>query len=86
MLKCPYCISQKPGNIIINKSKIIIPKGPREWFVLDGWKLHSQLANEMGFKWIIDEIDHFSKFVMSYPIEINNGENTLLCFKQYCQY
>ena len=40
-----------------------------------------------GFNWVIDLIDHFSKFLMSEPIIKNNADNEYyLLFKEYFTY
>ena len=44
--------------------KKIITKGPKERYVIDGWKLHEDLADISGYTWVIDIIDHFSKYMM----------------------
>ena len=62
----------------------IIPKGPRERYVIDGWKLHNTLALESGFTWVIDIIGHFSKYMISYPIISNEVINALNCIREFC--
>lgn len=32
---------------------------------------------------MVDIIDHFSKYLMSIPIENNNTDNILICLKKY---
>jgi len=45
--------------------------------------LDNELKKITGFNWVIDIIDHFSKFMMSVPIINNNEDNILYCLKQY---
>ena len=67
----------KKGNIIKQKNKVIITKGPLERIVADGWMLENDLKSIAGFSWVIDLIDHFSKFLMSIPVKNNNADNIL---------
>lgn len=36
------------------------------------------------FKWVIDIIDYFSKYIGSFPIVDNNAINALTSFKEFC--
>ena len=72
---CPQCIMAKKSNIIKQKNKVIITKGPLERIVADGWMLDNDLKSITGFSWVIDLIDHFSKFLMSIPVKNNNADN-----------
>ena len=58
-------------------------KGPKSRYVIDGWKLHSIINNRIGFSWMIDIIEHFSKFIWSYPIVNNNAINFLILLKKF---
>ena len=51
---------------------------------MDGWKLHNLLAEETGFTWIVDLIIHFSKFMMSFPVEKNDSVHTVNCLHEFC--
>ena len=81
---CPICIRNKGGKNIKPLPTTIIPKGPRERYVMDGWKLHNSLAEKIGFTWIVDLIDHFSKFMMSFPVEKNDSVHTVNCLHEFC--
>lgn len=82
--KCPTCIRKK-GDVIMkaNPGKII-PNGPKDRYVIDGWKIHKSLATESGYSWVIDIIDYFSKFMMSYAVPNNDSIHTIQCIKQFC--
>ena len=82
--KCPICVREKKGENIISNPVKIIPNGPKDRYVLDGWKLHKTLAEETGFTWVIDVIDYFSKYMMSYPVIKNDSINALNAIKQFC--
>ena len=49
VIKCPYCIYIKSGIVMNPEPKIIITKGPKERYVIDGWKLHNELVSITGF-------------------------------------
>ena len=59
---CIQCINQKSREKIDAKSKIIITKGPKERFIIDGFQLDQITAEITGFSYVIEIIDHFSKF------------------------
>ena len=72
--KCPFFIREKNWENIISKPGKIIPNGPKDRYVLDCWKIHKNLAEEIGFTWVIDIIDYFSKYII----------NALNVIKQFC--
>ena len=84
--KCSKCIIPKNGKFIKPKSKIIIAKGPLERIVIDGWELDIDIKNIAPYKWVIDIVDHFSKFLMSIPVFNNDAQNNLYCLKQIINY
>ena len=51
------------------KTKVIITRGPLERWVIDCWKLDQNLKEISRYTFVIDMIDHFSKFK---PIKKNN--------------
>ena len=83
-LNCPYCIKMNSGKIIKSKPKKILTYGPRERYIMDGWKIHNELMLVSGFTWVIDIIDHFSKYLMSFPISNNNAQYFLNYLKEFC--
>lgn len=83
---CPQCIMVKKGNLIKQKNKVIITKGPLERLVADGWMLDNDLKSITCFSWVIVLKDHFSKFLMSIPVKNNNADNILYCLKEFFNY
>ena len=61
----------------------MIPKGPRERYVVDDWKLYKELATLSGYIWVLDIINHFSKLMVSYPVKTNDAINALLSIKEF---
>ena len=82
--ECPTCIREKHGISIKAKPGKTTPNGPKDRYAIDGWKIHLSLAIETGFTWIIDIIDYFSKYMMSYAVPKNDSVNCLNCVKQFC--
>ena len=82
---CPICLRKKCG-IEIKKSPIkILVKGPLERFVIDGWKHPNSLAELSGYTLVIDVIDHFTKYLWSYPVKNNDSNNALNSIKSFCK-
>ena len=52
ILKCQKCLINRGSKKVIVLTKPIISKGPKERFVVDGWRLHEQLSKETGNKQI----------------------------------
>ena len=61
----------------------MIPKVPREIYVVDGWKLNKGLATLSGYTWVLDIFNHFSKLMVSYPVKTNDAINALLSIKEF---
>ena len=76
-------IKNRGGKKIKLNSKQIITKGSKERYVVDGWQLYETLANESGFKWVIDIKDQFNKFMASFPIVDNTAINALNYIKEF---
>ena len=81
---CAQCMRNKIGVSIKITPIKIITKGPCERFVIDGWRLPKHLAEITGYEWVIDIIDHFTKYLWSYPVKDNNAQNALYCIKNFC--
>ena len=73
----------KAGKNINVKTKTIISKGPLERVVVDGWELDNQLKEITGYSWVIDMVDHFSKFLISVPVKNNDSKNIEICLKSF---
>ena len=82
---CTQCINQKSGEKIDLKSRIIITKGTKERFIVDGFQF-DPISAATGFSYVIEIIEHFSKFLKSYPVKENKSKNVLICIKDYCNY
>ena len=82
--QCPLCIRQKAGINIKPSLTPIWPKCQRERYVEDGWKLPNELGTLSGYTWVLDIIDHFIKFMMSFPVKTNEAINSFISIKDFC--
>ena len=46
----------------------IFPNGPLDRIVADTWELPEYIKIKTNFTWVLDIIDYFSKFILSYPL------------------
>ena len=42
-----------------------------------------EIYKDSGFKYVLSIIDHFSKWLWSYPLQDKSGTSCLMCFKKY---
>ena len=84
---CPIC-TQK--NVVFYKrvpTKQIIFSIPKERYVMDLTYLPLDLFTNIKIKYLFNLIDHFSKFIISYPFYNKNGKiiakKLEVCFKEY---
>ena len=84
--KIATCLKLRGGKKQTLPPKQIVTTGLKERYLIDGWKLHNELAELSGFKWVIDIIDYFSKFMGSFPVIENNAKNILIGIKEFYYY
>lgn len=77
------CINEKTRIKLNVNIKTIIGKGPKEIYIIDEFKLDGECKNKFGYEWVIKNIEHFSKFLKSYPVVENNSKEILICLKDY---
>lgn len=65
---CFKCKINKHGKKFNIPNKTILTKGLLECVVADGWQLDEELKNITAYKWVIDLIYYFSKFLMIIPV------------------
>ena len=63
--------------------KPIISNGPRDEIQMDLWYLLPDIKNICEYKYVIDIVDHFSKWIWSYPVKSKTSEEALKCLKSY---
>lgn len=76
MFKCQKRKKIKP------KSKQIFPNGPLDRIVADTCELPEYLKIKTQYAWVLDIIDYFSKYILSYPLILKNADNILIGIKE----
>ena len=74
---CNKCINPNKLISLIMKSKIIIDNGPHYRYVADLWYLNSEIAKYSGYKYVLDIIDHFSKWYGGYLLKNKTAEEVV---------
>ena len=49
--------------------KLIIEEGPYFRYQMDIWYLPKDIAEASNYNYVLDIIDHFSKWLFSYPLK-----------------
>ena len=49
----------------------------------DSWELPEYLKVKTKFTWVLDVIDYFSKYLLSFPLVKNDADNVLLGIKEF---
>ena len=82
---CPGFDNKNKFKKNFKKNIIIIDEGPHFRYIADLWQLPNEIYNESGYKYIIDIIDHFSKWYYGYLLINKEGKNILNKIDQYNQ-
>ena len=76
--QCPECYAKFYSKKLVKKPKMIYDEGPHYRLLVDITYLDSKYySDKTNYKYIIDCIDHFSKFYWAYLIR-NKTEKQLL--------
>ena len=74
-------------NNNLKKAKIplypIIEEGPKFRIEMDLWYLDDDIARISKYNYVLDILDHFSKWVFSYPLITKNANEILICLRKY---
>ena len=74
---CPICnISNKFKKLKVAK-KIIIENGPHYLYIADLWQLQKDISEDTGYKYILDIVDHFSKWYYEYLLKSKDRRRSL---------
>lgn len=58
-------------------------EGPHYEYQIDLWYLTNDIISVTEYRYIVDIIDHFSKWLWSYPIHEKTAFQCLICLKKY---
>ena len=84
--RCPFCDNSKSKFKKLNTGiKVILDKGPHYRYIADLWYLSKDISKISGFKYILDIIDHFSKWYQGYPLKTKNSEEILTYIDLFIQ-
>ena len=72
ILKYPKCSTERKLIKVKAPMKVIIEEGPHYRLQMNLWYLTENIAASCGFKYILDIIDIFSKWLFSYPLKLKN--------------
>ena len=83
---CPFCDNIKSKFKKINTGfKIITDKGPHYRYIADLWYLSKEIRNKSGFNYILDVIDHFSKWYQGYALVTKSSKEVLTYINSFVQ-
>ena len=84
--KCPNCDNDK-GKFRKFKPtiKVISVNGLHYRYICDIWYLSKEIEEESGFKYILDIIDHFTKWYQGYCLKNKSSKEVLSCIDGYIQ-
>ena len=80
---CGYCHAENNIKIIDKKPKIITTYGPHIRYQADIWYLPEELKKGTPFKYVLDCIDHFSKWNYSFLLKNKDATTVLSKIKLY---
>jgi hypothetical protein len=73
----------KKLKIINSPEKPIITSGPHDEYQMDLWYLPKEIREKVAYKNIMDIIDHFSKWMWSYPLKEKTAFEAVKCIKSF---
>lgn len=74
---CINCYKPNKFKELKKKNKKIIDNGPHYRYVADLWYLNNSIQENSGYKYVIDIIDHFSKWYGGYLLKTKSAEEVL---------
>ena len=84
--QCPFCDNSKSKFKQIKTGiKVIIDKGPHFRYIADLWYLSKDVSKVCGYKYILDVIDHFSKWYQGYALKTKNSDEVLAYIDSFIQ-
>ena len=81
--KCGVCHAINYSESLIKKPKIILTYGPHKRYQSDLWYLPQELKNGHNYLYIIELIDHYSKWMYSFLLKNKTSELVLSKIKLF---
>ena len=82
---CPKCCNPGKYKKFKRINKIIMDNGPHYRYIGDLWELPKKIYNKSGYRYIIDIVDHFSKWYYGYLLKTKSAEEVLLKIDTFIQ-
>ena len=82
---CPFCNTGNKFKKLKGKNKIIIENGPHYRYVADIWTLPKEIASTTKYKYILDIVDHFSKWYYGYLLHTKEAKEILKNIEIFCE-
>ena len=82
---CAVCNKPFKFKSLSKKMKIIIDNGPHYRYVADLWYLNGDLKEDTGYSYILDIIDHFSKWYNGYLLKTKNADEVLTKIEMFIE-
>ena len=80
---CPKCNTNKTAKKVKAPMKLLIEEGPHYNVQMDLWYLGEDIAELTCYNYILDIIDVFSKWMLSYPLIKKTSQEILICLRKY---
>lgn len=80
---CPKCKAENSLTPVKKPMKLNIENGPHSKIQMDIWYLNDDISKACGYKYVLDIIDVFSKWMFSYPLLHKSAEEILICLRKY---
>ena len=74
---CKFCDKPHKFKSLTKKIKIILDNGPHYRYVADIWYLNSDIRDITDYNYVLDIIDHFSKWYYGYLLKTKEAEEVL---------
>ena len=82
---CPNCANQNKFKKLQSKIKIVIENGPHYRYVADIWHLPKEISDKVDYKYVLDIVDHFSKWYYGYLLYSKEGKEILKNIEKYIE-
>ena len=81
---CPECVQINNVKYLRPSIKQIISNN-HERYITGLWELPAEISSDSLYKYILDIIDHFSKFLTSYPLLTKSSKEVLNHIKNFIE-
>ena len=83
IVNCERCQATRGLKPVQVPEYPIISNGPHDEYQMDLWYLPKDMLPYTDYKYVMDIVDHFSKWIWSYPLKNKDAYNSLQCLKKF---